>query len=79
MIINEPNENAKPPNASRTPSQYPVPHYQTLLQCPASWWHIARLEEFNGQLARANDVLRRDRDRLAAQLAQPRASEREVA
>ncbi len=56
MIINEPNGTAKPPAASRTPAQYPAPNYQT--QCPACRRHIARLEEFNAQLARDNDRLR---------------------
>jgi len=37
--------------------------------CAGCLQHIRRLEAFNAQLAEANDKLRRDRDRLAAQLA----------
>jgi hypothetical protein len=42
------------------------------VQCGCPGCHLPRLqrlEEFNAQLARANDALRRERDQLAAQLA----------
>jgi len=46
------------------------PAFARRCACAGCCRHIARLEEFNAQLARANDALRRERDRLAAQLAQ---------
>jgi hypothetical protein len=42
--------------------------------CPGCRRHLARQEEFNRQLARSNDELRRERDELALRLARKEAA-----